>query len=561
MASFTNPFSMKGLSELLGKLHQKSPTSYNVIGAAVAITGVTLLALVPLMAVIAPLSISSAFSASWLSGLIWIAISAVSIVALFSLIRSKIAIPSGLGIKQDKAPKLHELVDEMGLSYDYTKISKIVIHDHYGIDIVQVPKFGLPLLNTTVLHIGLPVLQSLSPMEFKGALSRKIGQYSARHNKLTHWIYRWRQFCAQYQKSYKKQNDWYYMPIKLFFNIYTPVLNLFTVHIARKDELEADTYALEMVNDEELADIIVRYHVCQQFMTMKYWPKVHSMYRKNPEGFTTLPHISMQKVMKSALNENEFAQSLKDLMSTDATWYATSPSLHERLEHLGQSKLNLPPPVMETAAYRFLGDAYSAVIKLMDKQWLAKQPTKSAKVQFDDDVIPPSAPKQEAKPTKAKPAAKKVEVKHEQAPDADNYVVEDSFIDAGTLDEPSDSGSEENRYAALKTKCAKNNLSDHEAYDLATLAETYETKKGAVAVYQKILKQKPRHGQTMFAVGRILLAENDAAGVKVLERAMELDKGCIAQSCWMLAKYYKAQGDDSKSRKYLEKAANVSAAA
>ena len=45
------------------------------------------------------------------------------------------------------------------------------------------------------------------------------------------------------------------------------------------------------------------------------------------------------------------------------------------------------------------------------------------------------------------------------------------------------------------------------------------------------------------------------------EKAMQLDKGCIAQACWMLAKYYKALGDDDRSKEYLERAANVSAAA
>ena len=80
-------------------------------------------------------------------------------------------------------------------------------------------------------------------------------------------------------------------------------------------------------------------------------------------------------------------------------------------------------------------------------------------------------------------------------------------------------------------------------------------------LYQQILRQDPQHAKTLFAVGRILLSQNDPSGIKILERAMSIDKGCVAQSCWMLAQYFKRTGDENQSKIYLERAANVSAAA
>ena len=121
--------------------------------------------------------------------------------------------------------------------------------------------------------------------------------------------------------------------------------------------------------------------------------------------------------------------------------------------------------------------------------------------------------------------------------------------------------SDRKRLAELKQKADFAELNDNEAWELAFLTEKLEDKFLAITLYQQVLKQNPNHAKTLFAVGRILLGKNDASGVKALERAMELDKGCLAQACWMLAKYYKATGDEARSKQYLERAANIGFAA
>ncbi|HED13159.1 MAG TPA: hypothetical protein ENI62_05810 [Gammaproteobacteria bacterium] len=369
-------------------------------------------------------------------------------------------------------------------------------------------------------------------MQFRGALARKLGQFTAEHNRLTHWIYRWRQYCAQYQRSYKRNKSRLYMPLTLFFKYYTPLLEAFTVEAARKDELEADMYALQGMNDKELADVILRQEVCRTFLKTKYWPKIFTMLRKNPSNPERLPHINMPGVVRKALTENEFAQIMNDLINAEPNWKDGMPDLHARLEHIGQTKLDMPPPVMETAAQRYLGDAFSAVVKLLDKQWLAKNGVKKT----------------------VDPASIKHSIKKQTPNKADSSMLETTEVDE-------DLPLEEQQYQSLRNKARQTGLNQAEAFELATYAEKFEGKAAAITMYQKILKSNPTHAKTIFAVGRILLSSNDPSGVKILEKAMSLDKGVIAQACWILAKYYKSLGDDNRSREYLERAANVSAAA
>jgi hypothetical protein len=536
MKRFSNPFTLEGISKALNRLYHKQEKAYLTLAVLMTGLGYLLLVLPPLVTLIGFLKVMGGISAAssftaWLFVLLWIAITAIAGLITISMATSKTQMPSGLGLKEDKAPRLHELIAEVSQQYKTAKIDRIIIHDHCKVEMMAVPRFGLPILKTNILYIGLPILQSLSPLQFKGALARKLGQFSAEHNRLTHWIFRWRNYCALYQRSYKKNKAAIHAPLRIFFKYYTPLLNAFTVNAVRKDELEADVYALQVMNDAELADVILRSEVCNTFMKTKYWPKIFAMFRKNPNNPGHLPHASMTSVMRKALTENEFAQIMKDLINAEPRWNDTMPDLHTRLEHIGQTRLDMPPPVMETAAQRYLGEAFSAVVKLLDKQWLAKSGATTKKQASPNPAVKQQAP-----------------IKNDE-----------SMLETTEVDESLPL--EEQKYQALRNKASQAGLNQNEAYELATYAEKFESKAAAIAMYQKILKSDPNHAKTIFAVGRILLSSNDPSGVNILEKAMQLDKGCIAQACWMLAKYYKSLGDEERSKHYLEKAANVSAAA
>jgi Trp operon repressor len=532
MISFSNPFTPKGVSQLLQRLDARYPKIYLGIAAMVTALGYFALALVPILLLTAVLKVTSGIGAAdsfaaWLGLLVWLLIGITSGVILATMLLVKTHMPAGLGLKDDKAPRLYELLEEMSAHYNSPAIDRVIVHDQCSLDLIPVPRFGLPLLKVNVLYIGLPVLQCLSPTQFRGVMARRLGQYAASANKLTHWIYRFRQYCHQYQRFYRKQKNPIYLPIKWFFRLYTPLLNAVTLYAARRDELVADACVLDIMNDEELADMIIRYEVSNHFLKTKYWPKIFSMLRNSQGNPQHTPHLSMAKVMRSALTENESAQIIKELMNSETSRQEIKPNLHARLENIGQRRLNMPPPVMETAAQRYLGNAFSAVIKLLDKQWLARYASSSR-------------------------SKKNTDIK---AVDENDTTSTDFTTDAQSTDP------DRNNLEQLKSKASEGRLTSHDAIKMARLTEKLEGKQAAVALYQRILEQDPNNAETLFDVGRILLTEKDKSGVKILEKAMQLNEGCVAQACWMLANYFKSIGDEKQSRQYLERAANVGNAA
>lgn len=539
-------FSRETRDNQLLSLAERSPRTSLIFASLITGLGYLAYALFPLLTLIGTLTVISLVTSAstlwgWFHAFVWLVLTAGFGLISFTQLRIKFSSPSGLGLKEDKAPRLYELLGELGENYKYPKIHRLVIHDKFSLDLIQVPRFGLPFLTTNVLYVGLPILQGLSPAQFRGAMARILGQYSNTHNRKTHWIHRWRQFCEMAQHTMRKQTSPLFRPLGIFFRFYLPLQSFWAADALRRDELEADVYALEIMNDSELADMILRYQVCEVFLKQKYWPKIYAMLRKDPTNVSHLPHMNMAKVLRNALTENEFAQTMKDLINEENRWRNTQPTLHQRLNNIGQTKLDMPPPVMETAAQRYLGEAQGAVIKLLDKQWLARY-------------------------GKAQSSHAKKNSTQQTDTDTESDHVDSAINASATNDMNADESStvtvaDRKRLAELKKKSSSNSnkLNDNEAWELAYLTEKLEDQSLAVSLYQQVLKQNPNHAKTLFAIGRIMLSRMDKTGVKVLERAMSLDQGCVAQGCWMLAKYYKNIGEDSLSRQYLERAAKQAA--
>lgn len=513
--------SRQGLSEKLLALYESRPKAYLWLANGFMGLGYVLITLLPLTFLVAALTITSNVPEAkswdaWLSILIWLGVALLSGFMTLLMLRLRVGIPSGLGLKPDKAPKLYELLDELREIYKHPNIHRVVLHNDYGIDFIQVPRFGLPLLTVNVVYIGLPALQALSVPQFKALLGRKLGQYSMQHNRLTHLVYRFRQYVSQYQQAYIKhsRDQWFYLPFKWFFRFYVPWLNAVTIHAARRDELEADTYAMEVMSDEEFADTLIRYSVAGLFLEEKFWPKIQALLRKHGgEQPEFLPHSSMRKVLRNGLTDSEVAASLDTLIKKDPAWDDPLPGLHTRLDNMSYRNLSLPPPVLETAAQRLLGGTLGVVIKLFDQQWLAKQGIR---------------PKKNSKTPASEPTR-------------------------------TNSSDEQQQYQTLNKKFQQGKLSgDDELCQLAALTEKYQDKAAAIGIYQQVLKHNATHAKTWFAIGRILLLQGDVTGVKALERAMELDSDCTPQACWILAKYYKATGNDALAKKYIAKSGRVS---
>jgi hypothetical protein len=141
--------------------------------------------------------------------------------------------------------------------------------------------------------------------------------------------------------------------------------------LLQKEELEADSYGMDLVNHSDMVECIVYEEVVAEFLKNKYWPKIYHMAKRSgtPEF---LPYSQMTKVIKAGISNEEISQSVQAALKAELNVSSFMPTLPVRLNHLGHAKPLPPKRLGTTAAEILLGNAQAKIIEMFDKRWLAK---------------------------------------------------------------------------------------------------------------------------------------------------------------------------------------------
>jgi hypothetical protein len=107
------------------------------------------------------------------------------------------------------------------------------------------------------------------------------------------------------------------------------------------------------------------------------------------------------------------------------------------------------------------------------------------------------------------------------------------------------------RIDELNEKAQTAALSADEQYEKAGLvAERYGDKE-ALKELLELLKNNPEHAGANFAVGTLLLDDEDESGVGFIEDAIELDRTLKIAGCERLYYYLRSKGRDEEAKKYV----------
>src|SRR6185503_13477577 len=108
-----------------------------------------------------------------------------------------IPIPDGKELSEDNAQPLLALISELREALNGPSVHHVLLSDEFNAGIVQIPRFGMFGWLQNYLIVGLPLLQALSPQEFRAVLAHEFGHLSGRHGKFSGWIYRQRESWIQ----------------------------------------------------------------------------------------------------------------------------------------------------------------------------------------------------------------------------------------------------------------------------------------------------------------------------------------------------------------------------
>ncbi|HID48159.1 MAG TPA: hypothetical protein EYP40_00835, partial [Chromatiales bacterium] len=352
------PFQENRLRQLLSSLATRYRPLALLLGGLAALPGYMFLFLFPVITLVLawslPLTLYQAGSfLDWT--LLIISFSSLMLCGGLSwfLFRTPIPAPRGLELDHAMAPALFELISELESAYGRPVVDRIVLRSQFVLEITRTPIRGMPFLTTNTLEIGLPVLLGLSPEHFKALLARRIGQIGSRHNPVSGWLFQLRGIWQQYRRSYARQKTLPGRILSAFFRLYTPFYLNASVFAARLDELEADRYALEVINDREMAQVISQEIVTRDFLQRLYWPKLKQLLQRGESG-RYQPYSQMSSVLHKGIKREFVQQSLLRALQTPQRTGDPVPPLPRRLDHMGFGKPGTPQVLTKTAARAYL---------------------------------------------------------------------------------------------------------------------------------------------------------------------------------------------------------------
>ncbi len=369
-SKWVNPFQ----NGIFFKLNEKYPRFSFALNITVALSGILFLLIFPYLLITTPFDlydtvIHAEELKDWIDAAIQLLIIVISGGFSWAIYKLKFAKPSGLDITEEKFPHLYKLIQELREEFANPKIDQIILRDKYEIKVIKTPRTGLPFMNSSTLIIGLPVLQTMSPLYFRALLARKIGQLSTQHTPISTRLCFLNDIWCQFKVSCKHSRNPFAKALGFYFQVYCAIYQTFLMPLLQQEELEADSYGMDLVHIQDMVECIVYDEVVAQFLAKKYWPKIYHMAKRSkvPEF---LPYAQMTKVVKAGITDDEISQTVQAALKVEEINPAPMPSLRRRLNHLGQAKPLPPKRLAKTAAQYYLGSSLEKIIQVFDKRWL-----------------------------------------------------------------------------------------------------------------------------------------------------------------------------------------------
>ena len=370
------------LYKRINKLVDKWQRTYLVLACLFALAGYAFLLLLPILVIVAGINIYNTLFTSdvidWLSASIWFVVMASTSLLCYRCIQLKPPSPRGLALTDKIAPEIFKLQQQLRDHFKRPRIHRIIITTDYELDIIKVPRTALPVWSMNTLVIGLPVLLCHSPEQFECMMARRLGQFSKQHNPVVNWLYQLRAIWKQYSLAYGEQKSPDSKLLKWFFAAYSYLYSAVTVFAARKDELNADSYATEVYNDVDVREMITANAVYQCYLQESFWPAVNKI-ASTKTGVPMSPYQKLASNIHMNLKDDKLAALMDKLFNAQPHSASPVPSLRNRLVNIGHDSPNMSVDAKAVAATHYLGSSMKSVIELFDKHWLKNHMAKQKK--------------------------------------------------------------------------------------------------------------------------------------------------------------------------------------
>lgn len=429
------------------------------------------------------------------------------IVALFGFLKvfwdvlgafwTKIPAPEGTEIFRADAPKLFEKVEQICEFLKSPRPNHILLIEDFNAAVITVPRFGL-FGKKVYLLIGLPLMQAITPEQFEAVLAHEIGHISGKHSRFSTWAYRLKETWGRFVASQEAEGNNLSFLYASFLNWYIPYFNAYSFVLCRRQEREADEFAVQYVGAKPLGEALINLEIKTRHLSQKFWKDV-----LDEAANDKTPPKELFTRMAMAFRETDKIQDLKNLskaVAINTDYNDSHPSLAERLKTMGYWQNtdlpSLPSEAIETASCRYLGNLEEKYAVLFNQLWQER-----VKEEWQN--------------------------RH------------DFLLDL------------QKRLDELDEKSKNEELSSDELYEKASLVAEKFGEKKSLPILLDIIEKFPEYANAQYAVGIILLNDDDERGINYIEKAIQIDKTLKMSGCEMIYYFLRSKGRDEEAKKYV----------
>lgn len=409
-------------------------------------------------------------------------------------ITAKVPDPPGNDLTRAEAPDLFRFVDQTCRTLKSRRPSRIIITDEFNAAVATLPRFGI-FGQKVLLIVGLPLMNALSPDQFKAAIAHEIGHISGKHGGFTKWAYQMREAWGRLIESQNATNHKFAFLYREFVNWFFPFFTAYSFVLMREHEKEADRDAAELAGLQPLGESLILLETKGRQLNEGFWREVHE---ENLASET--PSEKLFSRMLDSLAQSVPAQSraaLAKAIEVPTDFNDTHPSLAERLRLIGYwadgDMPRFPDQTEATAATYFLNDQGRAAAAEFDTMW-------------DEQ------------------AAKEWHKRHAHFKESQKRIEQLS-------------------------SCT-DDLSRDEILELAQRQAEKDGLEASMPFIMKAAERFPDDPLVLYNMGGVRLSLDDESGLRDLERAVELDKTFKLAASDLAFSYLRGKGRLDEARRY-----------
>jgi Zn-dependent protease with chaperone function len=500
---------LETLIPALEKFAAENPGAYKLRVALLAVLGYAYLLFIVLI-LLAIVAVTLLYARlNWVViKILWIPLVLVGIVLRSLWIT--LPEPEGTELQRDQAPALFDLIHEVTTKLHGPKFHHVLVTGDFNAAVVQIPQFGMFGWLNNYLVVGLPLLRAFTPEEFRAVLAHEVGHLSGKHGSFSGWIYRVRRSWLEVLARVRYERHYASFLFEPFLNWYAPYMGVYSFVLARAQERQADEYAVELAGRDVTAVMLARLDVKQRNLAETFWPRFFRQSKEEAKAPRD-PFAQMLNGAEQPIGPVNAQKWFFEALQVPTGYDDTHPALADRLAAIGYQKDS------------------SEVAGLLDAVVKADEQKESAAAHYlsalPDDFI-----------------------------NSQNRIWREQLVQSWN-ESHARSNEAKKQLAKLEEEAAQGSLTVDEQWQRVTLLSQVQDDNATIPLLQTMVLEHPEHAGAHFALGAILLDQQNAEGVKYLEKAMELGPTIAGDASMRLSGFYFQQGNKQLAETFRQRAA------